>query len=362
MDEKSKLKEIFTPLLMNWHQQVNDREMPWKGEKDPYKIWLSEIILQQTRVAQGLPYYNRFIQYYPTLSQLAAAPDEAIFKLWEGLGYYSRCRNLLACARQVVAGFDGFFPADYDKILSLKGIGPYTAAAIASFGFGLPHAVVDGNVTRVLSRYFGISTPIDSTEGKKIFSRMANELLPKEDPAGFNQAIMDFGAVVCTPSRPSCPSCPFRESCIAFKKSLTEQLPVKVKKLVKKQRYFTYFLVRANGKILTRQRSEKDIWQNLNEYFLVESADAPEWEKVTAAQHLAFADEIFEIVLKGHVYKQHLSHQTIFARFIEVNCHRLFPPPHGYEWKTTGEVEKLAFPRIINLYVQELKNASISLF
>ena len=190
--------------------------MPWKGEKDPYKIWLSEIILQQTRVEQGLNYYHRFIKTFPDVHQLGKAPDAKVFKLWEGLGYYTRCRNLIATARYISKELNGEFPAAYDEIKALKGIGPYTAAAISSFAFNLPHAVVDGNVFRVLSRIYGIQTPIDSTEGKKYFTRLANEKLDKELPGVYNQAIMDFGAIVCKPASPLCGDCVFNKICFAF--------------------------------------------------------------------------------------------------------------------------------------------------
>jgi A/G-specific adenine glycosylase len=363
MDKKQMPKKYFTKQILEWHKNENDRQMPWKGEKDPYKIWLSEIILQQTRVAQGLPYFNRFLQFYPTISDLASAPDDAVYKLWEGLGYYTRCRNLLACARQVVADHAGIFPPDYDKILSLKGIGPYTAAAISSFAFGLPHAVVDGNVTRVLSRYFGIRTAIDSTKGKKAFSSLAGELLFRDDPASFNQAIMDLGAVVCTPAEPNCLSCPLKKSCVAFREGLVDQLPFKAKRLQKKNRYFTYFIINAGEKKLVRQRIEKDIWQNLFEYLLVESENATIWEQVSPASHLAFAaNDISEVITNGAVFRQQLSHQTIYGRFIEVNCYREFNPPGNYRWITGNEIKNLAFPRIINSYWQGSAGEAFSLF
>jgi len=202
------MKTFFTAQLLEWNHQHNSRTMPWKGIKDPYHIWLSEIILQQTRVEQGLPYYERFITTYPTIQDLAAAPDEAVFRLWQGLGYYARCKNMLAAARQVVQTYKGRFPDTYEQIQSLKGIGPYTAAAIASFAFNSHHAVLDGNVFRVLSRYFGIDTPVDSTAGKKEFAALAQELLPAGQSAVYNQSIMDFGAGVCKPQQPLCHQCP----------------------------------------------------------------------------------------------------------------------------------------------------------
>src|SRR5450432_3260301 len=194
----------FTKKLLKWNLGSNTRTMPWKGEKDPYKIWLSEIILQQTRVEQGLGYYQKFIKAFPTVQQLAKAPQEKVFKLWEGLGYYTRCKNLIASALFISKDRKGKFPTDYESILGLKGVGPYTAAAIASFAYNLPHAVIDGNVFRVLSRYFGISTPIDSPDGKKLYALLANELLDKQEPGLYNQAIMDLGAVICKPQQPLC--------------------------------------------------------------------------------------------------------------------------------------------------------------
>ena len=211
------MKHSVTTLLMNWHTYVNDRKMPWVGIKDPYKIWLSEVILQQTRVEQGMAYYEKFIENFPTITSLAAAKDETVFKLWEGLGYYNRCKNLLFTARNVVNKLNGIFPTHYDDIVALKGIGPYTAAAIASFAFNQPYAVVDGNVFRVLSRLFAIDTPIDSTNGKQQFTTLAQQLLDKENAAIYNQAIMDFGATVCKPVNPLCHDCPLLSVCEGYK-------------------------------------------------------------------------------------------------------------------------------------------------
>ncbi|MGL6267505.1 MAG: A/G-specific adenine glycosylase, partial [Chitinophagaceae bacterium] len=217
---------------MDWHKVKNTRQMPWKGEKDPYKIWLSEIILQQTRVEQGWDYYNRFIDAFPSVNDLANAPDQVVFKLWEGLGYYARCRNLLHTARTISTEYKGSFPETYDEIITLKGIGPYTAAAISSFAFGLPYAVVDGNVLRVLSRVFGIQDPIDGKKGKDALTDMAEKLLDKKSPGLYNQAIMDFGAVICKPALPLCDTCPVQRVCVAHKKRLVDKLPVKSQKIV----------------------------------------------------------------------------------------------------------------------------------
>ena len=210
------LNKYFIANLLKWNNTDNKREMPWKGEKDPYKIWLSEIILQQTRVDQGLAYYNEFVKTFPTVRDLAKAPETKVFKLWEGLGYYTRCKNLLATAKIIHESLNGKFPDEYEAILALKGIGPYTAAAIGSFGFNLPHAVVDGNVFRVLARYFGIAVPTDSTAGKKMFTALANELLDKDQPGIYNQALMDFGAVICKPQLPLCATCALKKTLQSF--------------------------------------------------------------------------------------------------------------------------------------------------
>src|SRR5579872_3703919 len=256
----SSKKALFSDILLKWHKRKNDRKMPWKGEKNPYRIWLSEVILQQTRVDQGWAYYEKFLDEFPTVHHLAIAPEQKVFKLWEGLGYYNRCRNLIATAKKIDAEYNGEFPTTYEEILALKGIGPYTAAAIASLAFGLPHAVVDGNVTRVLSRYYGEFTPIDSTAGKKFYAELAAELLNKEQADIYNQAIMDFGATICLPRNPLCLSCMQRTACQAQQNGWTTQLPVKEKSVSKKQRWLYYFLVETpDGKAYIRQRTAKDI-------------------------------------------------------------------------------------------------------
>src|SRR4030095_7742264 len=206
----------FTKKLLGWNRKHNKRSMPWKGESDPYRIWLSEIILQQTRVGQGMDYYQKFISGFPTIQDLANAPEKEVFKYWEGLGYYNRCRNLIAAAKKIALEKKGLFPSSYDQLLQLPGIGPYTAAAIASFAFGLPYAVVDGNVERVLARYFGISTPVGSVSGKKLYSALAAELIDRKEPAAFNQAIMDFGATVCKPQNPLCKTCVLAKNCQSY--------------------------------------------------------------------------------------------------------------------------------------------------
>ena len=282
-----KNKKFFFESLIKWNRNENKREMPWKGEKDPYKIWISEIILQQTRVQQGLAYYNRFIKTWPDIKSLAAATEQEVYKLWEGLGYYSRCRNLIASAKYINDKLGGRFPEKYEDILSLKGIGNYTAAAIASFAFNQPYAVVDGNVVRVLARFFGIEVPVDTTEGKKLFSALAANLIDKINPAEYNQAIMDFGAVVCKPAQPLCDDCPLQKKCIAYQKKSVNILPVKEKTISKRERFFNYLVVKQGIKYMLNKESDKDIWQNLYEFILVETESLiPEKEFYKSRKYL----------------------------------------------------------------------------
>ncbi|MEO1264044.1 MAG: A/G-specific adenine glycosylase, partial [Bacteroidota bacterium] len=241
---------------MEWFS-TNHRPLPWKGEKNPYLIWLSEIILQQTRVEQGLPYFEKFKKKYPTVKDLANAPEDEVMKMWEGLGYYSRARNLHAAAKFIADELNGTFPDTFHEILGLKGVGPYTAAAIASFAYGLPHAVVDGNVYRVLSRFFGIEEPIDTTAGKKLFAALAQELLDEKQAGNYNQAIMDFGATHCTPALPACTSCLMKSKCTAFQKNTVNKLPVKIKKTKRRQRFFNYLILNEKGNVFIKKRTQK---------------------------------------------------------------------------------------------------------
>jgi len=329
--------------------------MPWKGEKDPYKIWLSEIILQQTRVEQGWAYYDRFIKTYPNITKLAAASEEKIFKLWEGLGYYSRCRNLIATARYISSERKGIFPDTFEDILALKGVGSYTAAAIASFAFNLPHAVVDGNVFRVLARYFGISVDTMSSEGKKQFTMLANELLDKKKPGIYNQAIMDFGALVCKPQNPLCTGCPLKNECVAFNKKKVQDLPVKSKKLVKTKRWFYYLVIEHNNQVLVRKRTEKDIWQNLYEFVLLETEKSTSPEKLTGTGlfEQVFERGSFRVESVSDTYVQQLSHQTIEGRFLRIRPKKM-PVVEGFEVVSLSRLTRLAFPRFISRYLAEM--------
>ena len=347
-------KKYFTKQLLHWNEQYNRRLMPWKGEKDPYKIWLSEIILQQTRVEQGWNYYNRFVSTFPNIKKLAAAPEEKVFKLWEGLGYYTRCKNLIATAKFIANEKLGKFPDSYDEILNLKGVGPYTAAAIASFAFNLPHAVVDGNVFRVLSRFFGIDIPVDSSNGKKVFTALAEVLLDKKEPGIYNQAIMDFGAVTCKPKNPLCTSCPLKTKCIAFLEGKVELLPVKAGKLIKKHRWLYYLIVEHNGKIYVRKRGAKEIWENLYEFVLLETDQSFSVEEIKSSiffRNIA-GNNNSTILHVSKMYKQQLTHQTIHGNFIQLKVNNE-PSLTDYKAVTHKQLNKLPFSKFITGYLAE---------
>lgn len=329
--------------------------MPWKGEKDPYKIWLSEIILQQTRAEQGLKYYNSFIKVFPDIHTLAKAKDEKIFKLWEGLGYYSRCSNLIASARYIAKEKKGKFPEKYDEIKNLKGVGPYTAAAIASFAFNQPFAVVDGNVFRVLARVFGIHKPTDTAEGKFFFNELATELLDKKQPGLYNQAIMDFGAVVCKPALPLCTKCIIKKECIAFLNNTVNKLPVKEKKIIIRKRWFYYLVMEYKNEIVVRQRTGKDIWQQLYEFPLIETATMMDAEKVLkeAEKKGILTAKKYEVVEVSPLFKQQLSHQLIAGKFIRVQLKRKQQIKEGGRLEKKDNLERYAFPKFINQYLKE---------
>ena len=259
-----------TGKLLEWYQQ-NKRDLPWRQTKDPYKVWLSEIILQQTQVKQGLPYYQKFVSHYPTIFDLAAAEEQEVLNLWQGLGYYSRARNLHYTAKDIVTNYQGAFPNTYKKLLKLKGVGSYTAAAIASFCYNEPVAVLDGNVFRVLSRLYGVTTPINTTEGKKVFTKLAQQNLNLQQPGLYNQAVMEFGALHCKPSQPKCENCPLAVNCVAYQTGQTTDLPVKLSKIKVKQRYLHYFLVQWQDRIILEKRENKGIWQNLYQLPLIET-------------------------------------------------------------------------------------------
>ena len=340
--------------MLKWHKNHNNREMPWKGEKDPYKIWLSEIILQQTRVAQGWQYYTRFIKKYPTISHLAKANDIDVFKLWEGLGYYTRCKNLLYTAREIHSNQKGLFPNNYDDILALKGVGPYTAAAIASFAYNLPYAVLDGNVYRVLSRFFGISEAIDTSKGKAFFNELAEKVLSKKEAGLYNQAIMDFGAVVCKPFSPSCNICPLQKSCVAFKQGSVNRYPVKEKNKERRKRLFYYFLFEYKQSILVHRRMGKDIWQSLFEFYLIESEKRVNWDERSIltwiSQQIGITNAIVLSISSTSV--QPLTHQQITGQFIRVQLRSIPEFLAKYSWQPIKKLRKLPFPKLITQYLE----------
>jgi A/G-specific adenine glycosylase len=348
------MKPDFTRKLLKWNLTRNRRDMPWKGETDPYKIWLSEIILQQTRVEQGWAYYERFVRQYPTVYHLAEADLQQVYKLWEGLGYYTRCKNLHETARHIVDQYNGLFPSNYTDILSLKGIGPYTAAAIASFAFKLPYAVVDGNVQRILSRYFGINTPIDSNDGKRLYAELAQSLLDTTEPGKYNQAIMDFGATVCKPQKPLCKECVQRKDCQAFAHGWVDELPVKEKSLVRKTRWFNYFIIELDGQVFIKQRNGKDIWTNLFEFILHESdnalLDGTSQLKDQLKQWVGHAG--FSISNVSKPYKQQLTHQTILGQFITVQLTKPPCKPLSSLLIPKKHLGNYAFPKMLNAYMK----------
>ena len=350
---EKQLKVWFLRSLKQWNSAKNDRQMPWKGVQDPYKIWLSEIILQQTKVEQGLAYYERFINKYPKVHDLAQAVDNEVFKLWEGLGYYNRCRNLLTTAREISHQLGGKFPNTREGLLQLKGIGNYTAAAIGSFAFGLPLAVVDGNVYRVLSRVFGISDPIDQQRGKAKFEELAHQLLDQKNPAWFNQAMMDLGATVCKPKNPTCTNCPFSKKCVAFEEGKISAYPVKAKKTKSKERFLYYLLLEYKGQQLVRKRGEGDIWKDLHEYILRET-DEPKEEKEIRNPTFWSATKLFSAKqirnLSDEMVHQ-LTHQKIKSRVLYVGLDEKIKL-EGYQWVSQSQRKKLAFPRLLTRYLE----------
>ncbi len=349
-----KKRSFFTRELLHWNARFNHRDMPWKHEKDPYKIWLSEIILQQTRVEQGREYYNRFVHAYPTVEQLAVAKDDDVYKLWEGLGYYSRCKNLLHTAREIVNKYAGVFPKTHEEIIQLKGIGPYTAAAITSFAFQLPYAVLDGNVMRILSRYFGISTAIDSTEGKKELATLANSLLDTDAPGIYNQAIMDFGATICKPKQPVCSNCLLAENCTAFANGDTQGYPVKEKKVKQSSRWMYYFIAGYNDNYFIRKRTEKDIWFQLYEFVLIETNDKKSIAQILKLNaYKQLMPSTASITNTSEVYSHKLTHQTLHVVVVEAHL-QAGTKLNGYQLTARSQLKKLAFPKILSLHVEKM--------
>ena len=345
---------IFSDLVIRWYLS-HKRELPWREISDPYKIWVSEIILQQTRIAQGLNYYLRFIERFPDIASLASASENEVLLQWQGLGYYSRARNMHTAAKEMMTLHQGAFPTDYEGIRSLKGIGDYTAAAIASFAYNLPHAVLDGNVFRVLSRYFEIETPIDSTQGKKQFSELVNELLDKKKPALFNQGLMDLGATVCLPSSPKCDECPLQDSCLSLAHNSQTSYPVKGKKLIQRNRYFIYLvIVDPDNNYFLHRRDGKDIWQGLYEFPLVELSDPFCGPNQQMLIEKTLSDEFSNITILNvkPSIKHVLSHQNIHAQFVEATGTYKNKSHSQYVKVPLSELSNYAISRLTEIYLE----------
>ena len=355
----------FSEKILNWSSQ-NPRPMPWKGIQNPYFIWLSEIILQQTRVAQGLPYYLKFTAAYPTVADLANAPLDDVFNLWQGLGYYSRARNLHAAANYIANDLNGSFPTTYEGLLKIKGVGEYTAAAIASFAYNSDNAVIDGNVYRVLARVFGINTAIDSTEGKKEFATLAQTLLPQGSAALYNQAIMDFGATVCTPKQPKCDTCIFNENCVAFAEKTVATLPYKAKKMTKKNRFFHFFVFGNNNKVWLQKRTERDVWQDLHQFPMIETDGDAVLSDIIGSENFEnlFGESLNEknIRIKTTTnLQQTLTHQSILAKFytVEQEIFVNFQNKSDFFLVFPKDIPTFALPKIM---VDYLENHQTALF
>jgi A/G-specific adenine glycosylase len=352
---------VFTKTILEWYQN-NSRDLPWRKTSDPYMIWISEVILQQTRIGQGLGYYSRFIERFPSVSELAKAEEEEVLKIWQGLGYYSRARNLHSAAKDIIENHEGIFPDSYEQLIKLKGIGEYTAAAIASIAYNLPCPVVDGNVLRFFSRYFGIHIPIDTLSGKKKIHEKMLFLIDRKQPGMFNQAIMEFGALHCKPVNPDCEKCPFKKKCLAFLDGTVGLLPVKSKPKKQKIRFFNYLVImRENEKrkkfIYLRKREEKDVWKNLYDFPMIETAEeisveslfsSQEWRKVIGEGQIRLTNQ-------SHQYKHILTHQVIFAKFYIIQLVGDQNSELPYLLVPTVEIDKYPVPRLIEEFLNENK-------
>jgi A/G-specific adenine glycosylase len=352
----------FTTLLIGWYKK-NKRDLPWRQTRDPYKVWLSEIILQQTRIDQGLDYYNNFVDHFPDVFSLANSTEHDILKLWQGLGYYSRARNLYQTAKKIAVDFNGHFPGNYNALIKLKGIGEYTAAAISSISFNEPRPVVDGNVLRFLSRFEGIKIPVDTTAGKKLITDIALKLIDRKQPGEFNQALMEFGALYCKPMNPDCQKCVFRSDCKAYRKGLVSEVPYKNKQLFQRKRYFYYLvIVIKNKSVYLNQRTGKDIWKNLYDFPLIEKNHKVSLEKIIEeirsylGTHLGNKSEI----TISKEYKHFLTHQLISARFFTISIisfkhYRNLLSRTGSIWNSVGlsDLHKYPVPRLIEKFLKD---------
>lgn len=343
----------FSQTIIEWYQQ-NKRDLPWRKTKDPYVIWLSEIILQQTRVNQGLSYFYNFLENYPNVRDFAHAHEDDILRHWQGLGYYSRARNMVKAAQKVMSEYQGIFPTNYAELIQLPGIGEYTAAAISSFSRNEAKAVVDGNVGRVLARYFGIKDAINSTSGKKHFQGLAQEVLWKENAGLHNQAIMEFGALQCKPQSPECEICPLNTSCYAFQHKMAHLLPYKLKAAKSRNRFFHYFVIRKGDSILVQKRSEKDIWKNMYELPLVETSEVTENTQIQLfSQYTEAFGTDTSVIYYSSIVKHVLSHQNIYARFYEIrNADEQRIKNKLWNYVLIKDLDKLAKPKLIYTFFE----------
>jgi len=340
---------IFSDEIIKWYHK-NKRDLPWRNTTNPYKIWISEIILQQTKVSQGLPYYISFIEEFPTIIDLANATEDQVLKAWQGLGYYSRARNLHFSAKTIRDNYNSQFPSEYKLIRELRGIGDYTAAAISSFCYNLPYAVLDGNVSRVLSRYFAVDTPVDSSKGKKILKELSQKLLNKETPSIYNQAIMEFGALMCTPKKTDCSICPLRNSCKSFGTDLVELLPIKSKSLKITNKYFNYLIISSDKQTYLQKRTS-GIWNALYQFPLIEGkltenqiVHTKQWENIFIGSTI-----IEKVSLK---IKHKLSHQLIFTSFYHIKCDKI--NDSNFLKINWSEIERYPLPILIDKYIKSV--------
>lgn len=347
----------FADKLIVWYRSEG-RDLPWRKTRDPYVIWLSEIILQQTRVEQGLPYYYRFVECFPSVLEFAEASEDELLRLWQGLGYYSRARNMHKAAKIVAKDLGGQFPTDYDQLLTLPGIGEYTAAAISSFSVNECKAVLDGNVFRVLSRFLGVSTPINTTAGKKLFQELAQDLISRTEPGIYNHAIMDFGATVCKPKAPLCQYCVLRQECVAYKEGTVSLLPVKIKGRKSRDRYFNYFLVEDNGAVLMSKRGAGDVWAGMYEFPLIETSANLDLEALVGTDDYqkAFGSAVVEPI--NGVTKHVLSHQNIYARFFKiVGLNKVLEKKDTWNYFLLENLDKLAKHKLIFSFINKYLKA-----
>lgn len=343
----------FLKGLLQWNK-VNPRPMPWHGEKNPYKIWISEIILQQTRVAQGTPYYLKFIKKFPTIKALAKAKEDQVLKQWEGLGYYSRARNLHKAAKLVVNDLNGKFPDNYKSLLDLPGIGPYTAAAISSFAYEEKKGVLDGNVIRVLSRFYGIKEAVDNAKAKNKLQNLTDEIVQNASPSEYNQAIMNFGALQCVPISPDCSSCNLKKNCVALKENKVSEIPLKSKKVKIKERYFHFLMIFNDNDILIQKRTDKDIWKGLYQFPLLESEKNKELSTKEIHHFLTPLSNMFIQFEPSKVIKHQLTHRLIKARFYKIYVNKFQDiKKKDFNLINRESISNFAFPRLIDVYLDK---------